>query len=182
MAVIAWRQTVFFFRRCREKKTTKKKKQQTTTYSIPNGLQGIEQAKMCQDGEVSITRFSGDLCSSWKPCESMTARQIKPPCPGLLRHLNWHRLGWLRPNDQFYFSSSMTSSWTVGLQTIDTLHIFQQQTCYWSLWLWTLLCFSPCWCGWTAPQCGINTLPEPEKKVSKALCVHLRHKQHNFNF
>lgn len=73
----------------------KKKQKQTpkTTYSIPNGLQGIEPAKMCQDGEVSISRFNGDLCSSWKPCESMTARQIKLPCPGWLRHLNWHRLG-----------------------------------------------------------------------------------------
>lgn len=71
----------------------KKKKNRKTTYSIPNGLQGIEPAKMCQDGEVSISRFNGDLCSSWKPCESMTARQIKLPCPGLLRHLNWHGFG-----------------------------------------------------------------------------------------
>lgn len=66
------------------------KRKKKTTYSIPNGLQGIEPVKMCQDGKVSTSRFSGDLCSSWKPCESMTARQIKPPCPGLLRRLNWH--------------------------------------------------------------------------------------------
>ncbi len=129
----------------------KKRKKKKTTYSIPNGLQGIEPAKMCQDGEVSISRFNGDLCSSWKPCESMTARQIKLPCPGLLRHVNWHWLGWLCPNHQFCFSSSMASSWTEELQTIDTLHIFQQWTCYWSLWLWTLLSFSPCCCGWNLP-------------------------------
>lgn len=58
----------------------------------------------------------------------------------------------------FCFSSSMASSWTEELQTIDTLHIFQQWTCYWSLWLWTLLSFNPCWCGWNSPQWGINSL------------------------
>lgn len=132
-------------------------KNRKTTYSLPNGLQGFEPVRMCQDGEVSISRFNRDLCSSWKPCESMTARQIKLPCPWLLRRLNWHWLGWLRPNHQFYFSSSMASSWTEGIQTIDTLHIFQQQTCYWSLWLWTLLSFRPCWCGWNTQQCWLNT-------------------------
>lgn len=64
-----------------EERKGKKKKKKKTTYSIPNGLQGIEPGEMCQDGEVSISRFSEDLCSSWKPAESMTARRIKLPRP-----------------------------------------------------------------------------------------------------
>lgn len=137
---------------------TKKKKKKTkkTTYSIPNGLQGIEPANTCQDGEVSISRFNKDLCSSWKPCESMTERQIRPPCPGLLRRLNWHWLRWLCPNHQLCFSSSVASSWTKELQTIDTLHIFQQQTCYWSLRLWTLLSLVPAGVAGIQQQWGLN--------------------------
>lgn len=123
---------------------------------------------MCQDGEVSISRFNGDLCSSWKPCESMTARQIKPPCPGLLRRLNWHWLRWLCPNHQLCFSSSVASSWTEKHQTIDTLHIFQQQTCYWSRWLWTLLSFSLCWCGWNKAAMK-NKQRRSQRKVPAAL-------------
>lgn len=59
----------------------RKREKKKTTYSLSNGLQGIEPGEMCQDGEVSISRFSEDLCSSWKPAESMTARRIKLPRP-----------------------------------------------------------------------------------------------------
>lgn len=111
---------------------------------------------MCQDGEASISRFNGDLCSSWKPCESMTARQIKPPYPRWLRHLNWQWLGWLCPNHWLCCSSSEASSWTEEMQTIDTLHIFQWWTCQRSLWLQTLLSYSSCWCHWTSRQRGVN--------------------------
>lgn len=111
---------------------------------------------MCQDGEASISRFNGDLCSSWKPCESMTARQIKPPYPRWLRHLNWQWLGWLCPNHQLCCSSSEASSWTEEMQTIDTLHIFQWWTCHCSPWLQTLLSYTSCWCHWTSQQRGVN--------------------------
>ena len=56
-----------------------RKKIKNKTYFVPNGLQGIEPAKRCQDGEGSILCFTGDLCSSWKSCESQTARQIRLP-------------------------------------------------------------------------------------------------------
>lgn len=111
---------------------------------------------MCQDGEASISRFNGDLCSSWKPCESMTARQIKPPYPRWLRHLNWQWLGWLCPNHRLCCSSSEASSWTEEMQTIDILHIFQWWTCQRSPRLQILLSYSSCWCHWTSRQRGVN--------------------------
>lgn len=117
---------------------------------------------MCQDGEASISRFSGDLCSSWKPCESMTARQIKPPYPRWLRHLNWQWLGWLCPNHRLCCSSSEASSWTEEMQTIDTLHIFQWWTCHCSPWLQTLLSCSSCWCHWISRQRGVNKVHQSQ--------------------
>lgn len=120
----------------------KNRKQHILSLMACRGLSRPRCAKMERfpsHASMGIFAPAGSLVNQWR-----RGRSNRRARPGSLRHLNWQRRGWLCPNHRLCFSSSMASSWTLELHTIDTRHIFQPPTCYWSLWLQTLL---SCWCG-----------------------------------